>query len=649
MQNKDSEKRKIMELVHGMFMKEGFHKITMDEIASELGISKKTIYKHFVSKSDLLDEVTGYFLSLFEEKISEILDEDIDVIAKFHKISEFNSEQLSKISEKWIKDVKNHAPEIWAKIEKFESHTIYSTMHRLIKQGKREKLIKNYPEKLIIAYDIAVARNLMNPEFIINNGTGLELILKFIFDVELNGLLTEKGKKLYKQRKIKKTPKKNDLNMIKKLILVLLMVFTIAGIASSQTVKSYTLEQAISEAYNNNSELVNARYDKMKADYKVTEAWNEGLIPTVDFSFTYGRYFKKPVINIFGQNFEIGLDNQSNATLQITEPIPILGTPVFQGIKIAEYYSNLTAENLFAVKNKIRTDVKKSFLNVLLLKEIVEVNASALKNSQDNLNVVELRYKNGTATEFDYLRAKVKVETLKPNVSQAENNFQLSKKALKNTMGMKHEDEIDVIGRLSYDSLEIYEMYEDELIKKISENNVTIRQLKINKLINEELVNVDRLNFLPKLYLYGQWQNSSNENDDRSFSAYRFNNAITAGIGLNWRFNFFTNSYKKKQSELEVKKNEETIIDVKQKLKIQSQGILLRIEEAKSRIKANYETIKLAERGYELANSSFKSGVVRQIDVLDAELLLTQSRLAYLNSIYDYMTAKSDLEQLLEK
>jgi len=192
-------------------------------------------------------------------------------------------------------------------------------------------------------------------------------------------------------------------------------------------------------------------------------------------------------------------------------------------------------------------------------------------------------------------------------------------------------------------------MYEDELIKKISENNVTIRQLKINKLINEELVNVDRLNFLPKLYLYGQWQNSSNENDDRSFSAYRFNNAITAGIGLNWRFNFFTNSYKKKQSELEVKKNEETIIDVKQKLKIQSQGILLRIEEAKSRIKANYETIKLAERGYELANSSFKSGVVRQIDVLDAELLLTQSRLAYLNSIYDYMTAKSDLEQLLEK
>lgn len=649
MNNKDTEKKKIMELVHGMFLKEGFHKTTMDEIASELGISKKTIYKHFNSKTDLLDEVTDYFLSLFKEKVAEILDEDIDVLEKYHKISEFNSEQLAKISKRWMKDIKNHAPEVWKRIEKFESESVYSTMQRLIKQGKKEKLIKNYPEELIIAYDIAVARNLMNPEFVVNSGIRLELVLKFIFDVELNGLLTETGRKLYKKRKIKKSTKKNDLNMIKKLILVLMMVFSITGIATSQTVKSFTLEQAVTEAYNNNSELVNARYDKMKADYKVSEAWNEGLIPTVDFSFIYGRYFKKPVINIFGENFEIGSDNQSNVTLQITEPIPILGTPVFQGIKIAEYYSNLTAENLFAVKNKIRADVKKSFLNVLLLKEIVEVNASALKNSQDNLNVVELRYKNGTATEFDYLRAKVKVETIKPNVTQAENNLLLSKKALKNTMGLKTEEDIDVIGRLSYDSLEVYEMSEDELIKKISENNVTIRQLKINKLINEELVNVDRLNYLPKLYLYGQWQNSSNENDDRSFSAYRFNNAITAGIGLNWRFNFFTNSYKKKQSELEVKKNEETIIDVKQKLKIQSQGILLRIEEAKKRIKANYETIKLAERGYELANSSFKNGVVQQIDVLDAELLLTQSKLAYLNSIYDYMSAKSDLEQLLEK
>ena len=57
----------------------------------------------------------------------------------------------------------------------------------------------------------------------------------------------------------------------------------------------------------------------------------------------------------------------------------------------------------------------------------------------------------------------------------------------------------------------------------------------------------------------------------------------------------------------------------------------------------------MAERGLELANTSYKSGVINQIDVLDAELTLSQVRLAYLQAIFDYLTAKADLEQLLEQ
>lgn len=73
------------------------------------------------------------------------------------------------------------------------------------------------------------------------------------------------------------------------------------------------------------------------------------------------------------------------------------------------------------------------------------------------------------------------------------------------------------------------------------------------------------------------------------------------------------------------------------------------MEDAKQRIAANLETVRLAERGLELANISFKNGVINQIDVLDAELMVNQSRLAYLQAIYDYLIAKAELEELLEK
>lgn len=433
--------------------------------------------------------------------------------------------------------------------------------------------------------------------------------------------------------------------MYKKFLIIFLLLIVTS--LYSQEVKVYTLREAINEAFRNNTELVNARYDKLIADYKVTQTYNESLIPTLDVKSTYSRAFKKQVFDIFGQKFEVGTDNTINTTFQLTQPIPILGTPIFQGINIAKYYSRLSNENVNAIESKVATEVKKSFLNVLFLKEVVEVNQKSLQNAQDNLNVVEIRYRNGTVTEFDYLRAKVKVESIKPELSKAENNLTLSKKNLKNTMGLKTDEEIDVVGSLFYDSTEFI-MSIDDIINKMIDNNVSLRLLRINRQINEELLSIDKANYLPKFYLFGQYTLYAGENDTRRLFRYRYYNVVNAGVGMTWTFNFFSNPFKKSQTELEIKKTDEQITNIREKLKIQAQSIILRIEEAKKRINAQKETVALAERGYELAKISFKNGVINQIDVLDAELILTQSKLAYLQAVYEYLVAKAELEGLLE-
>lgn len=437
------------------------------------------------------------------------------------------------------------------------------------------------------------------------------------------------------------------ITILKKTFLVCIILIFCRN-ADAQYKKAYTLGDAISEAMKNNTELINARYDRMKATEKVSETYNENLIPTLTLNSQYYHSYKKPIINIFGQNFEIGTDNTMTHTFQASEPIPVLGTPVFSGIRIAEYYANLQKEHVAAVESKIKSEVKKAFYNVLFLKEVLEVNKKSLQNSIDNLTVVEARYRNGVNTEFDYLRAKVKVESTKPNVSQSESNLTISKKLFKNALGLKGNEEVDVIGFLTYDSTEIMGST-DNILKKIAENNVSVRQLNINQLINKELVTIDKAGFLPKFYLFAQYQFAASENNEKPFFNWRYYNIFNAGIGMSWDLNFFRNSYKKAQSELEVKKTEETIIDVKQKLKISGQNIILKMEDAKQRIAANLETVRLAERGLELANISFKNGVINQIDVLDAELMVNQSRLAYLQAIYDYLIAKAELEELLEK
>ncbi len=427
-----------------------------------------------------------------------------------------------------------------------------------------------------------------------------------------------------------------------------IILFLAVGIGYGQNVRNLTLTDAINLAKKNNSDYIIAKLDKMKADRLVSQVYSENLIPTLTLSSRYTRAFKKQTINIFGESFALGSDNSIITSLDATQSIPFLGTPIMNGIRIAEYYSEIQEENIKRTEAQVKADVKKAFYSCLLLKEVIHMNEESIDNARENLRVVEARYKAGVALEYDFIRAKVQVETLLPQLSQSENGLQIAKRNLKNTIGLKDAQDVDATGDLPYDSAEVWGTT-DELIKNISEKNVAMRQLRLNKKINEELVDVDYANYLPKLYLFGQYQLQANEDDGRSLAIYRFNNAVVAGIGLSWNLNVFSNSYKEDQSEIEVKKSEEQIVKTRELLKTQAESVLIRLEDAKKRIIAQEEIVETAERGLELATISYKNGVINQIDVVAADLSLNQVRLAYLQAIYDYLIARIDLEQLMEK
>ncbi|MBS1493888.1 MAG: TolC family protein [Bacteroidetes bacterium] len=427
------------------------------------------------------------------------------------------------------------------------------------------------------------------------------------------------------------------------LVMVSMAVMTASGFSQTRTI---TLPEAVTLAKTNNSELTIAKLDEMKANEYVSQVYSDNLVPNLTLNSRYTRNIKKQVLNFAGQSVFLGTDNSLTNTFDLNEPIPILGTPVFSGIQIAKYYSDLSAKNTKAKEIKVTSNVKKSYYAVLLSKQVIDVNQASLENAQSNLTVVESRYRNGIATEFDYLRARVRVDNLIPALSNSQSNLLLSKKNLKYAIGTKTDEDYDAAGSLTYDSLEVFGTT-DNLLNTIAKENIVIKQLNVNRLINEELVKVDKANYLPKLYGFAQWGITSNEDDGRPIGQYRFFNTLNLGIGLSWSLNFFKNDFKVHQSEIEVRKTVEQISDTQSKLKIQAQSVLLRIEDAKKRIRSQYETVKLSERGLELANVSFKNGVLNQIDVLDANLQVSQARLAYLQAIYDYLIARTDLEELM--
>ena len=438
------------------------------------------------------------------------------------------------------------------------------------------------------------------------------------------------------------------INFLKISLIIFISSNLFSDIKAQQLKTINNVNEAISIALKSNSGIITAKLDMLKANEKVSEVYSENLLPTITLNSRFQRAIRKQVFDIFGQKYEVGSDNTFTNLIDVTEALPVLGTPVFSAIRIADYYSKTQQQNVTATENDVKKKVKSAYYGVLLSKSIVDVNKLTQQNAEENYIAVEKKYRLGVATEFDFLRSKVRLDNSIPELSKSERNYEISRKILLNELGLKDQQDINVLGELTYDSTEVMQNT-DYIINKIAENYIEVKQLEVLRSINQELVTVDKANYLPKLFLFGQYTLFSSENDGQPIMDYRFNNTLFVGLGLNWNLNLFRNSYKVKQSELEVKKNDEQLAQLKQGLKLRSESSLIAIEDAKERIISRKKTVQLAERALELANTSYQAGVINLIDVQAAELSLSESRLAYLQAIYDYQIAKAEIEKLLEQ
>lgn len=196
-----TESLKILEFCENYFMKYGFHRTTMDEIAKELRMSKKTIYKHFSSKSDLVRAVFIRIRNDLSGQIETIVNGDGNAVIKLHQISQIFYQRVASISNKWLNDLQHYAPDIWSEVEEFRRKLMQRNLSMLIEQGKSEGLVVDQPTPIIIGILISSIQGVVTPEFVLHNNISLKQAGEITLEVVFSGLLTKKGRKLFKQYK----------------------------------------------------------------------------------------------------------------------------------------------------------------------------------------------------------------------------------------------------------------------------------------------------------------------------------------------------------------------------------------------------------------------------------------------------------------
>jgi outer membrane protein len=414
-----------------------------------------------------------------------------------------------------------------------------------------------------------------------------------------------------------------------------------------------TLEDAIKIALENSNQVKLAQLEILKSDEKLVEA-RSALIPRISASGSYSRYLKKPVLflppdspfgRLTGGVIEIGFDNSYLGAISLQ--MPLFSWNLYAGIRSALKGKSLAEQAYKSVTLKTIADVKKAFYGALLARENYKITKMRVDLAQDNLKNVEKMYRQGIASEYDYISAQVQYQNLLPLLIQAENNLELAKNALKLVLGIDVKEDIEIEGEMKVDSL-IGVDYASSL-KDLYEKNPDLKQAELQVELSREIVSLEVSGHLPSLFLTGNLQYQAQANDF-NFNQYRW--IRTTFIGLQIQipiFNGFGTQARVDQAQASFQQAIERLNFTKQALENELKNTIYRIEQSGRRIESQKRAVELAELGYKIARKRFESGVGTQLEVSNAEVNLAQARLNYLQAIYDYLIAMSDLEKLTGK
>src|SRR5512139_2146876 len=137
-----NEQERILEAAREKFFEQGFVKVTVDEISTDLGISKKTLYKFFPSKEDLVRSVIHLMMRQVNNRIERIIKSDAPFIGKMSDLLLFIGRMWGRAGRQFPMDMKKYFPDLWREIEVFRRERILTNIQKIFVQAKQEGVLR---------------------------------------------------------------------------------------------------------------------------------------------------------------------------------------------------------------------------------------------------------------------------------------------------------------------------------------------------------------------------------------------------------------------------------------------------------------------------------------------------------------------------
>ena len=419
---------------------------------------------------------------------------------------------------------------------------------------------------------------------------------------------------------------------IRSLLIFLLILFSSTNLGFSQVKDTLflTLEQSLKIAQDNNKSLLQLKQRTEKAYYQIDEA-RSGFYPSLSFEGSYTRLGVIPSFQIESMKIETGFANNYNFGLSLAQPIFTWGK-IRNSYDIKVISHKATKKEYESKKQQVELDVKTSFYQLLLARELLKVREEAIENLKEHLRVVKARFDAGQASEFELLRAKVQLSNSYPPLTQAKNMLDLGANAFKNLLGIDLKTPIEFHGELAFDPIKVNVA---EAERKALDQRPEISSIYFQKDIAKEALNIVSATYRPDLIGFVAFQYMNPFYSVQEWD-YNWNFGISVSMPL---FDGFSTRAKIRQAKSDLSELDILQRQTEEGIKLEVRQAILDLKLAEENIISQEENVNQANKALEIAKVQYAEGLITSLEEMDTQLALTLAQTNYLSALTDYLVA----------
>lgn len=427
----------------------------------------------------------------------------------------------------------------------------------------------------------------------------------------------------------------------------LVVLVVLGSHLAAQEAQKLSIDQAVKLAIEHNLSLSNTKRDLAAKQRKADTAWNV-FIPTVDVSGTLARMNEVPkTVTIPGSPVrelpQWSLSSRFSATLT-------LNMALFEGLKNVRMDYENGKISYEKARAQLERDVRKSYIQILLLQENVKLLKENLAAAEKRLETARANYRGGLVPELTVLQAQVGAENLKPTIQDLENSLQMAIESLAMSLGLPHGTRLE-LQTLPLPDLSL-DLDMEALIGRAVKDKPDLEELRRSILL---LQSTKQANFYqlytPSLSL-GWTFDPTFQGDpmkDNWFDSESWKQRSGMfSITLAWRLNSLLPFSREAQGLADL---DDTIAKMNTSLAMAVRGtetevysIILKLQKSQQSMNALKLNVDLAKRAYALTEDAYKAGLKDIMEITNADLDLRKAQLEVMKEQFNYITGLLDLE-----